>query len=269
MSINNIDPIQPYFVLNTKLYRKQMLTSSPVAHFYQFSYTEQNPVINGVVPDGTIDVIFDTGNCCAAISGSVESVTESYFVPEHTYFGMRFRPGAFEHYGEIAASELIGASVPLSELFKSSELDAVFACGTFEQRVNAADKLFRGIYSQKEEQTYVLAKGMLSYIYDHNGAVLIGDMEDEFHYSRRNLLRVFKRYLGMDIKTFCRIVRFQSVLSRLNASSCLPLSELAQEYGYYDQNHFQKEFKEFALLTPKVYIRTIQENAYRNRIKCL
>lgn len=87
MIINGIDPLQPYFVLNTRLYWKMRLVNSPVAHFYQFTCTEKNPVINGVVPDGAVDVIVDTDTGWSSVSGSVKSVIEAPFEQGHTYFG--------------------------------------------------------------------------------------------------------------------------------------------------------------------------------------
>lgn len=268
MMLSQIDPLQPYFVLNTKLYRKLIPEKSPVAHFYQFTYNEKNSLIDGVVPDGAIDLIFDTDSGCATVSGSVESVRKSPFNQGHTYFGVRFKPGVFEHYGEISASELVEATVPLSCIIKKEVFDAIASCNSFEQRISAVNKTLLDLLENDKNSAPQLVNGLLSYIYEHSGNVTIGEMEDCFFYSRRHLLRVFKQYIGMDIKSFCRIMRFQSVLPELNVGSQLQLTEVAQNHGYYDQMHFQKEFKEFALFSPKVYMETLKENRYHNRIQC-
>lgn len=80
MFVYHMDPLQPYFVLNTGVYHKFIPVNSPVAHFYQFTYTEKNPVVSGVVPDGAVDLILDTGSGLATISGPVESVERSPFL---------------------------------------------------------------------------------------------------------------------------------------------------------------------------------------------
>lgn len=267
MSVHNIDPLQPYFVLNTKFYQKQLLEHSHVAHFYQFSYTEENSVLNCAVPDGTVDIIFDTDSGCATISGSAQSAVDTFFEPGHTYFGARFRPGALEHYGEISAAELVGTSVSLSDVIKHEVFDGIFKHNSFEKRVKAAGDRFCGLFVRNEQaQAPDLVSGLLTYICGQNGNIMMGELEDEFFYSRRHLLRVFKQYMGMDIKSFSRIVRFQSVLCELKKNQDISFTDMAQNYGYYDQTHFQKEFKKFALLTPKQYVKTLLESDYHNRI---
>lgn len=267
MIINGIDPLQPYFVLNTRLYWKMRLVNSPVAHFYQFTCTEKNPVINGVVPDGAVDVIVDTDTGWSSVSGSVKSVIEAPFEQGHTYFGARFKPGAFEHYGGISASELIGTSVPLSDIMSCEILGASVSCSSFEQRVDVFSNSIVSFLNNAEiAVSSKLVQGILAKIYERSGDVTVNELEETFFYSRRHLFRVFKQYTGMDIKSFCKIVRFQSVLSVLHSASDLLLTDIAQNYGYYDQTHFQKEFKKYASLTPKVYINILKKSEYRSRI---
>ena len=266
MPIERIDPLQPYFVLNTKLYRKYVPINSPVAHFYQFTYTEENPVINGAVPDGATDMIFDTDSGIAMLSGSVESIMETTFEQGHTYFGARLRPGAFEHFGGISASELIGTSVPLSDIFGNKTAENVLSSMDFSHRIESFNEDLSDFLIQQSEIPPLVC-GILSHIYERRGDISISELESMLFYSRRHLVRIFGAYIGMDIKSFCRIVRFQSALSALNSGSGKLLTDIAQEYGYYDQTHFQKEFKEFALLTPKVYIKTLNDMGYKDRIK--
>ena len=260
--MNIIDPIQPYFVLNTETYHKLIPTDSPIAHFYQFTYTEENPVINGVVPDGAIDMIFDIDGGTANVSGSVESIIETMFERGHTYFGARFKPGAFEHYGDIKASELIGMSIPLTDIFDFQGIDRLFSDMGIEQRAEIIRQHFTA-----GSDIPPLVSNILSLIYRTDGNITVGELEQTLFFSRRHLTRVFGQYIGMDIKSFCRTARFQSVLNDLNLERRMLLTDIAQNHGYYDQTHFQKEFKKFALLTPKVYVKTLEENKYRRRIK--
>ena len=268
MTINQIDPLQPYFVLNTRLYKKMIPEHSPVAHFYQFTYTEQNPVINGVVPDGAVDMIFDTDDGSALVSGSVKSVIETMFQPKHTYFGVRFKPGVLEHYGTVSVSELVGNSVPLSDVVKCGISENIADCTSFRQRTETIDRYISDLFSKEETAVPELVRELISCIYDRNGDVTVHELEEALFYSRRHLLRVFKMHIGMDIKSFCQIVRFQSVLSELHSRSCTSLTESAQNHGYYDQTHFQKEFKKFAFLSPKAYVGMLKQNAYHSRIQC-
>lgn len=266
MFVYHMDPLQPYFVLNTGVYHKFIPVNSPVAHFYQFTYTEKNPVVSGVVPDGAVDLILDTGSGLATISGPVESVERSPFLEGHTYFGVRFKPGVSAYYGDILTSDLVGTSVPAFDLIRRRSFDILADTPDFAQRIESMQDILQDLLFSRDRHIPVLVKGMLECIFKCHGEVSVHELENRFFYSRRHLLRVFRQYMGMDIKTYCRIVRFQSVLSELNGGFPSQFTEVAQEHGYYDQTHFQKEFKKFALLTPGEYVKILRENKYQSRI---
>lgn len=268
MLIYEIDPLQPYFVLNTQIYYKINPVNSPIAHFYQFTCTEDNPIVNGVVPDGATDFIFDISNGEAVVSGSVESVIRTPFKRGNTYFGVRLKPGTTEHYGDISVSELLGKSVPLADVTKMSRFEQAFDCKSFENRANIVNNIVLDMIGDSEKKdTPELVNEILLNIYDRKGDISVNELEKTLFYSRRHLLRMFRQYTGMDIKSFCRITRFQSVLSQLSHGKYSGFSDVAQQYGYYDQTHFQKEFKEYSLLTPKIYVNTLDDIKYQNRIK--
>lgn len=262
MLIKRIYPIQPYFVLNTETYHKLFSKAPQIAHFYQFTYTEDNPVINGAVPDGAIDIIFDIDGCSAYVSGSAINVTETMFEHGHTYFGARFELGVFEHFGNLKASELIGTSVPLTEALHFNEMERIFSDISLEERA----EIIRCNFPEAHD-TPSLVTDILKIIYEQNGNVTVNQLEQELFYSRRHLTRLFRQYIGMDIKSYCRIARFQSVLHDLSTNNGVLLTDIAHDHGYYDQTHFQKEFKQFSLLTPKVYVNIMKNNSYRSRIK--
>lgn len=264
-----VDPLQPYFVLSTNLYRKLIPRDSPVAHFYQFTYTEENSGVNGVVPDGAIDLILDIQTGAATLSGSVKCATDAPFLQRHSYFGVRFKPGAMEHFADISFHELTGTSVELSDLpyWKILE-ERIRTCNSFEQRAAVLkDSLFHYAAQNCRKETPELLQDMLNRIYRSQGMVTVHDLETALFYSKRHLLRLFRQYIGMDIKSFCSIVRFQSVLSELNSGNRTGLAEIAQKYGYYDQTHFQKEFKKYSMLSPGNYRRMILGSGYHDRIQ--
>jgi len=260
--LRRIDPIQPYFVLNTGSYYKLFSSAPQIAHFYQFTYTEDNPVMNGAVPDGAIDMIFDISVCSACIVGSSVCVTETVFEPGHSYFGARFEPGVFCRIGKLSAAELVGESVPLGEVFKMDEMERIFSDISIEERAD----IVCGSLSQSREIP-ALAGDILSVISEKKGDVTVSELEQELYYSRKHLTRVFSQYTGMDIKSYCRIVRFQSALHAIKEKREKYLTNVAMDHGYYDQSHFLKEFKQFSTLTPKAFAELLERTSYGSRIK--
>jgi AraC-like DNA-binding protein len=80
------------------------------------------------------------------------------------------------------------------------------------------------------------------------GAVPVAELASELGWSRRHLAVRFRDELGMPPKALARILRFERALERLQAGH--DLADLALDAGYYDQAHFNRDFRAFAGTTP-------------------
>ncbi|GHG76398.1 AraC family transcriptional regulator [Comamonas sp. KCTC 72670] len=89
-----------------------------------------------------------------------------------------------------------------------------------------------------------------------HGAVEIGDLADTLGYSQKHLISRFNTELGLPPKLLSRLIRFDRVIQRLK-SGAAPASwtALALEHGYYDQAHFNRDFRQFSGVTPREYVR--------------
>ena len=72
--------------------------------------------------------------------------------------------------------------------------------------------------------------------------------------SQKHLINQFKTYFGLTPKVFHRIFRFNDMLRQIQNKQHLIWSQIAYEFGYSDQSHFIKEFKEFSGFNPKEFI---------------
>lgn len=74
----------------------------------------------------------------------------------------------------------------------------------------------------------------------------------------------------MNPKNLIKIIRFQKTISNLietiNDISCI---DTALEFGYYDQSHFNKDFKKFTGLTPVNYVDNLLCNSYNKKLHIL
>jgi transcriptional regulator GlxA family with amidase domain len=70
-------------------------------------------------------------------------------------------------------------------------------------------------------------------------------------YSHRQFIRLFSQAVGLGPKLYCRLQRFQKTLPMLQGP--LGLAAVAMEAGYSDQPHLNREFREFAGLSPEQY----------------
>lgn len=68
--------------------------------------------------------------------------------------------------------------------------------------------------------------------------------------NQRKLERDFQKYVGLSPKQFLKLQRFHGALHQLTTNWKTGLASLAYEYGYYDQTHFNKEFKRYTGVSP-------------------
>ncbi|MBO9729600.1 MAG: AraC family transcriptional regulator [Chitinophaga sp.] len=77
--------------------------------------------------------------------------------------------------------------------------------------------------------------------------------------SERQIERNFKRYIGVSIRRFLQISRFEKAKQLIAAHPSRRLTDVALLAGYYDQSHFISDFKQFTGVNPKNY----QDCCYR------
>ena len=69
----------------------------------------------------------------------------------------------------------------------------------------------------------------------------------------KQLERSFQTVLGLQPKFFVRLVRFAGVLDELKTAARRPWPEIALDFGYFDQAHFNREFKAFTGVPPSQF----------------
>jgi AraC-like DNA-binding protein len=71
--------------------------------------------------------------------------------------------------------------------------------------------------------------------------------------SSKRFIERFKADVGVTPKRYCRLLRFQRVVSHAHQSAPTDWAGLALDCGYFDQAHLIHEFREFSGLTPTAY----------------
>ncbi len=78
----------------------------------------------------------------------------------------------------------------------------------------------------------------------------IGELGESLGWSPRRLIEEFRDVAGMPPKAVARIIRFERTLALLQRNPAARLADIAVECGYYDQAHFNREFRALAGVTP-------------------
>lgn len=90
---------------------------------------------------------------------------------------------------------------------------------------------------------------------DSEGRIRVGSLAAELGRSQRYLIARFREHVGLPPKTVARILRFDSATRILRTAEDVRWAEIAYRCGYYDQAHFNREFRELAGGTPSDFLR--------------
>jgi AraC-like DNA-binding protein len=180
--------------------------------------------------------------------------------------GLHDRPALTEHAGEghgmqayltpLGARRLLG--MPMAELTgRVVELEDVIGRNHLAERLaTAPDWATRLTLLERAIAERTLAAPPVAPELEHawrrlQSGVAIGELARELGWSRRHLTATVRRELGLAPKPLAMLLRFERAVQRLRAG--VPLADLALDSGYYDQAHFNRDFKGFADLTPTEY----------------
>src|SRR5262249_54367623 len=133
--------------------------------------------------------------------------------------------------------------------------------GEYEQ---AATNLEEFLIEQALVRTYdlKLIQTAAKLLHHTKGQYRIAELADYCQVSVRQLERGFQQVIGTSPKTFARTLRFQEAQRRIMFDPGADLTDLAYECGYFDQAHFNKDFKAITGKTPSEYagqMRDLQE----------
>ncbi len=239
------------------------------------------PVLRRHLPNVMVPVIFNIGPLWQVTSPALENgqvvTIDSFLAGMHDRFAtsysdgnsfclqINFTPlGAYRLFG-LPMAELANTIVDFAELLGK---DAKILLARLRDRDDWAQRFtiledfllrrfFDGVEGRREI-AWALRQLEMS-----DGAVAIGDLADEIGWSRKRLIQMFRRETGLPPKGVGRIYRLNRMLALLGQSERPSLAELASESGYYDQAHFNRDFRDFAGLAPREYLAEIAPDALR------
>jgi len=237
-------------------------TLKPFIRQYVFVETTDD-VINRILPDTSLVVAI-------RYSGKISDVTglNSNQLPSSLITGLKKSPRLI-NYGSGTGNMLIlfkaaGAAAffqqPLHELFEASvpldnfiapdkltllEEQLAEADGNQQRAIIVNQFLTQHIQNHKQDQLVISA---LQKIRLSKGQIRIRDLADAHYISQDAFEKRFRRVVGTSPKQFAGIIKIKSIVdSKVPDAS---LTQIALEAGYFDQPHFNKEFKLYTGLSP-------------------
>ncbi|HAS40805.1 MAG TPA: hypothetical protein DCS93_10015 [Microscillaceae bacterium] len=149
--------------------------------------------------------------------------------------------------------------VPLSLIYgnKIDKLqELLFECATFKEKVQLAKRFIREILPNTNEQLELIRR-VCQDIYSKQGMITVNELADKYHLNRQFLNKIFYQLVNYTIKKFIIIVRIMNLAKFKINHAHLSLTEVALEFGYYDQAHFNYDFKRISGVTPTFFFKNL------------
>ncbi|HEY8455178.1 MAG TPA: helix-turn-helix domain-containing protein [Actinopolymorphaceae bacterium] len=166
----------------------------------------------------------------------------------------------------MPAGELVGKDLDAVDVLGKHALELherIQLAASWPERFAALDDVLSRRVRNGREPCPVLTHAWRR-IVESRGTVRISSLADELGYSDRTLEKRFRAQTGLSPKVAARLARFDAARRALGhralAGSDTSLAALAAEYGYYDQAHLAREFRELAGCPPTFLLRDEFEN---------
>ena len=235
--------------------------SAELEKYIKLYRTASNPTDEDIelpiVPDGSVDIIWLNGYIF--LSGFMEEACVISIAPEDKFFGIQFQPYALALLLECCVSEFNNKDVPLESLNKVLEEDIrAIIEKKHSQHIDAFNHYFKRLFSDKSVDELLLHT--LELVHASHGNTLVSDCAKALEVHPKKLERLFIKNIGVSVKKYSKIIRFYDIHAVLEEEGLENLTQKVLDKGYFDQAHFNRDFKKITGLAPSSKLMSILYN---------
>jgi AraC-like DNA-binding protein len=210
-----------------------------------------------ILPDGCMDIIFTTDTNARQpvfISGMMTTFSDVSFDIPTSLFGVRFKPGQLGRITNFPLFELKNESADAQEIVPQITPDTLDQMTSFT--TDAGKKAFMEhaivqLLASKDKNTYITS--LINHILASPCPVNVNELVNGLPVSIRQLERTFKAQVGVTLKEFCSINRFNKAKRDIKRNPNKSLLDIAFDHGYYDHSHLTNEFKKLSGSAPSLF----------------
>lgn len=175
-----------------------------------------------------------------------------------TLFGIKLNPSILLTTLNIPASEITEQQIDLQTLFGycGEKLTGfVLSSQTFEEKATAFSTFLKEKLKNLDAK-YLLLEKFIETINCSNSFSDIDKRIENNFLSQRQFERDFKSLTGLSFRKFSKLKRFEKFFEAVQSNQLNSnLTQSAYQFGYYDQAHLNRDFKEFTGTSPKKFVR--------------
>ena len=249
-------------------------THSPTVLLKPFvkAYTiveSQDEIINRILPSTSFALAFRLGGQIsyfkdnnktllptAVFSGLKKSVRLIDYAPRSTAIIVLFNETGVSTFFKQPLHELFEQSVSLDNFFPLSEISLIeerlAESGSNASKIAVIEQfLLSKIICHNPDKLVLEA---ITRIYSLKGNIRMKELANSLYISQDAFEKRFRKITGATPKQFSHIIKMNTVIRQNNLS--LSFLDIAFENGFYDQSHFNKDFRIFTGQTPTDFFKS-------------
>jgi AraC-like DNA-binding protein len=226
-------------------------------------------LVNRVLPDTSVVIAFRYKGSVhymnghvksdlplSVISGLRRSARLILYTKNSGNILVRFRETGAAAFFRQPINEIFEESLPLNNLVNNSNLslieEQIARPKSTGQRISIIEQfLISRLTNHKPD---VLINAAIQKICLNNGLIKIKDLTNSLYISQDAFEKRFRRIVGTTPKQYASIVRMRSIINPGHHSG--RLTDMAFEAGYFDQPHFNKDFRIFTGQSPRDFFKS-------------
>lgn len=173
-------------------------------------------------------------------------------------FCIRFFPHGFSRFFRLPLYELNDITLDAAYVLGNDFVGIVGEClqkGTIHSLIEVIDAfLIKRLIQMEGDSKDIIVAYAVRQIFKFKGSCNLDRITTDCKISSRYLQAIFQAKVGFSPKLLIRIIRFQQAIKHIQDPH-VRFTDLAYDFGYYDQAHFLKDFKQFTSTTPSLLVK--------------
>jgi AraC-like DNA-binding protein len=257
---------------------KEFKPTNHLAHYIKcywlFEKTYTSGEFEHVFPDSSYELVYEQKALYRVndqelpplyIVGQLHKPLDFYTTGTVRQWAVRFYPWGLQPFANIEAIKQ-REWMPANEILDTDtqELEQIMRRTDDQTVISKLDDYFMRHLLTWQFTDRVLAQAFET-LKKQKGAIKIKDLAEYCFVSRRQLGRKITYVTGQSPHDIASRLRFEKVRDDIMHNPDTPLTFLAHHYGYTDQSHLIKEFRQYMEMTPSHYAN--QARAQQPRMK--
>ena len=239
---------------------------SSIIHSYWFIDNDITASTEHLNPDGGFGIILNYSdafeldgnliNDTCFLDGTSTTTRRVRFKGTLKAIGIRFKPAGASLFFSSPLSEIKNQSFNLADttFIQYSDLYSKLEKPTtlYEKVFIIEEWLSRAV--QTDRKSSHIINQSLTLIRKHNGLLPIQSVAELTGCHQRKIERLFNLQIGMTPKEYSQNLRIEQARKKIKSVTDCSFAMIVEELGYFDQAHFNKQFKKVEGMTPREYL---------------